>query len=47
MNPKTPGVVNPSEIFSQTRNTPFTGRQLVGRADVTIVRGQIVYQRRQ
>jgi dihydroorotase len=38
-------VVNPSEFFSKSRNTPFAGRRLTGRAEVTIVRGQIVYQR--
>jgi dihydroorotase len=38
-------VVNPAEFFSKSRNTPFAGHRLTGRADVTIVRGQIVYQR--
>jgi dihydroorotase len=37
--------VNPEQFYSKSRNTPFAGRQLVGRADVTVVRGQVVYQR--
>jgi dihydroorotase len=38
-------VVNPAEFFSKSRNTPFGGRRLTGRAETTIVRGQVVYQR--
>jgi dihydroorotase len=45
IDPKAAWVVNPSEFFSKSRNTPFAGRRLTGRAEVTIVRGQIVYQR--
>ena len=37
--------VRPQEFFSRSRNTPFAGRRLTGRATVTIVRGQIVFQR--
>jgi dihydroorotase-like cyclic amidohydrolase len=37
--------VNAAEFFSKSRNTPFGGRQLTGRAEVTIVRGNIAYQR--
>jgi dihydroorotase len=43
--PKVEWVVNPSEFHSKSRNTPFAGRRLTGRADVTIVRGQVVFQR--
>jgi dihydroorotase len=43
--PKAEWVVNPAEFFSKSRNTPFAGRRLTGRADVTIVRGQVVFQR--
>jgi dihydroorotase len=43
--PKAGWLVNPDEFFSRSRNTPFRGRRLTGRAEVTIVRGQIVYQR--
>ena len=43
--PKAVWTVNPAEFFSKSRNTPFTGRTLTGRAETTIVRGQVVYQR--
>jgi dihydroorotase len=43
--PKVAWVVNPAEFFSKSRNTPFGGRQLTGRAEATIVRGHVVYQR--
>jgi dihydroorotase len=35
--------VRPQEFFSKSRNTPFGGRSLRGRADITIVRGQVVW----
>jgi dihydroorotase len=38
-------VVKPEEFFSKSRNTPFGGRELRGRTAVTIVRGNVVYQR--
>jgi dihydroorotase len=37
--------VDPDKFYSRSRNTPFAGRLLRGRAETTIVRGQIVYQR--
>ena len=37
--------VRPQEFFSRSRNTPFAGRRLTGRASVTIVRGQVIFQR--
>ncbi len=37
--------VRPEQFFSKSRNTPFGGRRLRGRANVTIVRGQIAFQR--
>jgi dihydroorotase len=43
--PKATWVVEPSKFFSKSRNTPFAGRRLTGRADVTIVRGRVVYER--
>jgi dihydroorotase len=38
-------VVHPEEFYSKSRNTPFGGRELRGRASATIVRGHLVYQR--
>jgi dihydroorotase len=43
--PRATWVVDPDRFFSRSRNTPFGGRRLTGRAEVTIVRGQVVYQR--
>jgi dihydroorotase len=43
--PKVRWTVDPAEFFSKSRNTPFAGRQLIGRADVTIVSGQVVFER--
>ena len=43
--PKASWTVNPSEFFSKSRNTPFAGRRLTGRAQATIVRGNVVFQR--
>lgn len=43
--PRAAWVVDPDRFFSKSRNTPFGGRRLTGRAEVTIVRGQVVYQR--
>jgi dihydroorotase len=37
--------VRPEEFHSRSRNTPFAGRRLFGRATTTVVRGQIVFQR--
>jgi dihydroorotase len=37
--------VDPAAFYSKSRNTPFGGRELVGRADLTIVRGQVAYHR--
>src|SRR5918999_760765 len=34
-------VVKPDEFFSKSRNTPFAGRELRGRAVATIVRGHV------
>src|SRR5688572_23553300 len=43
--PAAPWTVRPEEFFSKSRNTPFGGRRLKGRADTTIVRGQVVFAR--
>jgi len=37
--------VDPNAFYSKSRNTPFAGRRLRGRPDVTIVRGQMVFRR--
>jgi dihydroorotase len=37
--------VDPNTFYSKSRNTPFAGRRLTGRAEATIVRGQVVYRR--
>ena len=42
--PKARWTVDPSRFHSKSRNTPFGGRPLTGRAEVTIVRGKVVYQ---
>ena len=36
--------VNPATLLSRSRNTPFAGRTLTGRAALTLVGGAIVYQ---
>jgi dihydroorotase len=37
--------VRPETFYSKSRNTPFGGRRLRGRAEATIVRGQLVFAR--
>jgi dihydroorotase len=41
----TPWVVRSAEFQSKSRNTPFAGRELVGRAVVTLVAGRVAYER--
>lgn len=36
--------VHPAEFFSKSRNTPFAGRALTGRAALTIVGGKVAHQ---
>jgi dihydroorotase len=45
MDPAVQWTVDPDAFYSKSRNTPFAGRHLRGRADVTIVRGQVVFRR--
>jgi dihydroorotase len=45
LDPAARWVVRPERFFSKSRNTPFAGRELRGRADATIVRGRLVFQR--
>jgi dihydroorotase len=45
LDPKVAWTVRPEEFFSKSRNTPFGDRRLTGRAETTIVRGQVVFAR--
>jgi dihydroorotase len=45
LDPKVAWTVRPEEFFSKSRNTPFGDRRLTGRAETTIVRGQVVFTR--
>ncbi|MFN8651078.1 MAG: dihydroorotase [Gemmatimonadales bacterium] len=45
LDPAATWTVDPTTFYSKSRNTPFTGRALTGRADLTIVRGRVVYDR--
>ena len=45
MDPQAQWDVDPAKFRSKSRNTPFGGRTLTGRADLTIVRGRVVYDR--
>ncbi len=45
LDPEAEWTVEPSRFYSKSRNTPFAGRKLFGRADLTIVRGRVVYDR--
>jgi dihydroorotase len=44
LDPTVKWVVDPAASFSKSRNTPYGGETLVGRADLTIVRGRVVYR---
>jgi dihydroorotase len=46
IDPAVKWTVRPDTFLSKSRNTPFGGRELTGRAEVTIVRGQVAYQRK-
>ncbi len=46
IDPASEWTVDPAVFYSKSRNTPFAGRRLRGRADLTIVRGQVVFRRR-
>jgi dihydroorotase len=40
---KTPWTVDPARFYSKSRNSPFAGRSLSGRAVLTLVYGKVVY----
>ena len=42
--PKREWVVNPTQLLSKSKNTPFAGWPLVGRATLTIVGGRLVWE---
>jgi dihydroorotase len=44
LDPEAEWTVNPSAFRSRSRNTPFGGRAVRGRAVTTIVRGQVVFR---
>ena len=45
LDPEATWTVDPARFYSKSRNTPFAGRHLAGRAEATIVRGRVVYER--
>lgn len=45
LDPAARWTVDPSLFVSKSRNTPFAGREVTGRAEVTIVGGHIVHRR--
>jgi dihydroorotase len=45
LDPDAEWTVDPGRFYSKSRNTPFGGRRLFGLAEVTIVRGKVVYRR--
>lgn len=44
IDPEAEWTVEPESFRSKSRNTPFAGRRLVGRAVFTIVRGEVVFR---
>jgi dihydroorotase len=45
LDPDVRWVVEPATFRSRSRNTPFSGEELVGRAELTLVDGRVVYRR--
>jgi dihydroorotase len=45
IDPDVPFVVDPAKLHSRARNTPFEGRRFQGRAQMTFVGGQCVFDR--
>jgi dihydroorotase len=46
IDPNLEWIVAPEKFLSKSRNTPFAGMRLKGRAVLTIVAGEIVYDGR-
>jgi dihydroorotase len=46
IDPDEPFVVDPEKLHSRARNTPFDGRKFEGRAQMTFVAGECVFDRR-
>jgi dihydroorotase len=44
IDPNRKWTVDPAKSYSKSRNTPFAGTELVGRIEMTIVRGSVVYR---
>ncbi|HEX9393140.1 MAG TPA: dihydroorotase [Gemmatimonadales bacterium] len=44
LDPKLRWTVDPARFFTKCRNTPFAGRELVGRPTLTLVAGKIVHE---
>lgn len=44
IDPNRKWTVDPAKSFSKSRNTPFAGTELVGRVEMTIVRGSVVFR---
>ena len=38
-------VIRPEQLRSKSRNSPFIGKPLTGRVELTMARGSIVYRR--
>jgi dihydroorotase len=46
IDPNVEWTVDPANFISKSRNSPFTGRRLKGRAILTIVAGDVVFDGR-
>jgi len=44
IDPNAPWVCNSDDLLSRSKNTPFDGRRLTGRAVITICGGQVVFE---
>jgi dihydroorotase len=42
--PRREWVVNPTQLLSKSKNTPFAGWRLAGRAVLTVVGGAVVWE---